>query len=171
MERRSIHVDFGRCADELGNPLVRDAEQVSSISEWDTNLNELGRRSGGGTDRLRLSSSKPAACCNRPLYIFRDGSREAQNVRSMDLKRGRVGIKVQGDDRSRHSSGLTQVPGLSRKTQGRDSDHPAPSGGLPEHHSDPFDRMLIAQARTEGLTLITVDRRFPEYDVDLLPLD
>jgi PIN domain nuclease of toxin-antitoxin system len=49
--------------------------------------------------------------------------------------------------------------------------HALAAGGLPEHHSDPFDRMLIAQARTEGLTLITVDRRFPEYDVDLLPLD
>jgi PIN domain nuclease of toxin-antitoxin system len=31
--------------------------------------------------------------------------------------------------------------------------------------------VLIAQAQMEGLTLITVDRRFPEYDVDLLPLD
>jgi PIN domain nuclease of toxin-antitoxin system len=50
-------------------------------------------------------------------------------------------------------------------------DHALAAGRLPEHHSDPFDRMLIAQARTEGLTLITVDGRFPEYDVDLLPLD
>jgi PIN domain nuclease of toxin-antitoxin system len=49
--------------------------------------------------------------------------------------------------------------------------HAAAAGGLPEHHSDPFDRMLIAQAQTEGLTLITVDRRFPDYEVDLLPLD
>ena len=48
--------------------------------------------------------------------------------------------------------------------------HAIAAGRLPEHHSDPFDRMLIAQARIEGLTLITVDRRFPEYDVDLLPL-
>jgi PIN domain nuclease of toxin-antitoxin system len=49
--------------------------------------------------------------------------------------------------------------------------HALAAGGLPEHHSDPFDRMLIAQARTEGLTIITVDRRFPDYDVDLFPLD
>jgi len=28
---------------------------------------------------------------------------------------------------------------------------------LPWHHRDPFDRMLIAQARTEGLTLLTAD--------------
>ena len=49
--------------------------------------------------------------------------------------------------------------------------HALAAGSLPQHHSDPFDRMLIAQAQTEELTLITVDRRFPEYDVDLLPLD
>jgi PIN domain nuclease of toxin-antitoxin system len=30
--------------------------------------------------------------------------------------------------------------------------------------------MLIAQARAEGLTLVTVDQRFPDYDVELLPM-
>lgn len=48
--------------------------------------------------------------------------------------------------------------------------HAVGAGRLPPHHGDPFDRMLIAQARAEGLTLVTVDQRFPEYDVDLLPL-
>jgi PIN domain nuclease of toxin-antitoxin system len=36
---------------------------------------------------------------------------------------------------------------------------------LPRLHADPFDRMLIAQARVEGLTLITADKRFTAYDV------
>ena len=36
------------------------------------------------------------------------------------------------------------------------------------HHRDPFDRVLIAQAREEGLTIITADRVFQKYDVDLL---
>jgi PIN domain nuclease of toxin-antitoxin system len=48
--------------------------------------------------------------------------------------------------------------------------HALAAGGLPPHHSDPFDRMLIAQARADNLTLVTVDRRFPQYDVQLLPL-
>ena len=39
---------------------------------------------------------------------------------------------------------------------------------LPPHRADPFDRMLIAQARVEGLTLVTVDRRSADYDVALL---
>ena len=39
---------------------------------------------------------------------------------------------------------------------------------LPPHHADPFDRMLIAQARVEGLTLLTADRAFAAYDVALV---
>ncbi|HVB52720.1 MAG TPA: type II toxin-antitoxin system VapC family toxin [Candidatus Acidoferrales bacterium] len=48
--------------------------------------------------------------------------------------------------------------------------HTLAAGALPLHHSDPFDRMLIAQARAESLTLISMDHRFPQYDVNLLAL-
>ena len=48
--------------------------------------------------------------------------------------------------------------------------HAVLAGGLPAHHSDPFDRMMIAQARAEDLILVSVDERFPQYDVQLLPL-
>ena len=40
--------------------------------------------------------------------------------------------------------------------------------GLPHHHGDPFDRMLIAQAQAEGLTLVTHDRVLKPYDVEIL---
>jgi PIN domain nuclease of toxin-antitoxin system len=39
---------------------------------------------------------------------------------------------------------------------------------LPSHHSDLFDRMLIAQAQVEGATLVTHDRHFERYDVPVL---
>ena len=39
---------------------------------------------------------------------------------------------------------------------------------LPPHHADPFDRLLIAQALCEGLTLVSVDRMVRGYDVPLL---
>jgi PIN domain nuclease of toxin-antitoxin system len=48
--------------------------------------------------------------------------------------------------------------------------HALAAGNLPAHHSDPFDRMLIAQARLERLILVSVDRRFTDYEVELLPL-
>lgn len=40
--------------------------------------------------------------------------------------------------------------------------------GLPEHHNDPFDRLLIAQALFEHLTLVTRDAKIREYPVPLL---
>ncbi|HLF99922.1 MAG TPA: type II toxin-antitoxin system VapC family toxin [Acidimicrobiia bacterium] len=42
------------------------------------------------------------------------------------------------------------------------------AGNLPRHHGDPFDRMLIAQALTEGLTIVTRDRHFSAYGVSVL---
>lgn len=38
---------------------------------------------------------------------------------------------------------------------------------LPAHHRDPFDRLLIAQAQIEKLVLVTVDREFEKYDVEV----
>ncbi|MCX4692946.1 type II toxin-antitoxin system VapC family toxin [Streptomyces sp. NBC_01408] len=46
--------------------------------------------------------------------------------------------------------------------------HGIRAGQLPLHHRDPFDRMLIAQAQSEGLTLVTRDKFIPLYDVDVL---
>jgi PIN domain nuclease of toxin-antitoxin system len=39
---------------------------------------------------------------------------------------------------------------------------------LPFHHGDPFDRMLIAQAQLENLTLLTADRAFQKYDLKIV---
>jgi PIN domain nuclease of toxin-antitoxin system len=39
---------------------------------------------------------------------------------------------------------------------------------LPLHHGDPFDRLLIAQAQLEELTLLTSDRQFGAYEVEIL---
>jgi PIN domain nuclease of toxin-antitoxin system len=38
---------------------------------------------------------------------------------------------------------------------------------LPPHHSDPFDRQLIAHAQVEGLRLMSEDRAFRRYDINL----
>jgi len=36
---------------------------------------------------------------------------------------------------------------------------------LPDHHRDPFDRLLIAQAQAEGMTILTDDKVFQKYEV------
>ncbi len=46
--------------------------------------------------------------------------------------------------------------------------HAQLAGELPDIHKDPFDRMLIAQAKSEKLTLITRDKYISRYDVKIL---
>ncbi len=63
------------------------------------------------------------------------------------------------DDLHQHivRSGL-QILGLA-------PDHGLGVGHLPMHHRDPFDRLLVSQARFEGLTVLTADARIANYDV------
>ena len=46
--------------------------------------------------------------------------------------------------------------------------HSLAVGALPRHHRDPFDRMLIAQAREETLVLLTADSIFKRYEVEVV---
>lgn len=39
---------------------------------------------------------------------------------------------------------------------------------LPLHHSDPFDRMLVAQAITESLPILSIDKKFSAYPIKLI---
>ncbi len=58
------------------------------------------------------------------------------------------------------ANGFAELPITARHAQS--------AGALPRHHDDPFDRMLIAQARIEDLVVVTRDRRFRHYGVQLL---
>lgn len=46
--------------------------------------------------------------------------------------------------------------------------HAYAAGILPQHHADPFDRVLVAQAKAEDLVVVTRDRRFDLYGVATL---
>lgn len=59
-------------------------------------------------------------------------------------------------------SGFRELPITSR--------HAVVAGRLPLIHRDPFDRMLVAQAGCEGLTLVSRDPHVLQYDVGLLPV-
>lgn len=58
-----------------------------------------------------------------------------------------------------HSSGFDELPLTAA--------HAAELRYLPMHHRDPFDRMLIAQARVERIPVLTADASFSRYDVEL----
>ena len=47
-------------------------------------------------------------------------------------------------------------------------EHAQAAAELPHHHRDPFDRMLIAQALIEGLTIVTRDPAFSHYEVPIV---
>ena len=47
-------------------------------------------------------------------------------------------------------------------------EHALVAGELPPHHRDPFDRMLIAQAGAEKMTLLTADRALQPYKVEMI---
>ncbi len=46
--------------------------------------------------------------------------------------------------------------------------HAEAAAALPPFHRDPFDRMLVAQAAAEGLTLVTHDRRVAAYGIPVI---
>jgi PIN domain nuclease of toxin-antitoxin system len=58
------------------------------------------------------------------------------------------------------STGITPLPVYHR--------HALHVASLPVHHSDPFDRLLIAQAQLEELPVLTADKVFRKYDVDTI---
>ena len=79
-----------------------------------------------------------------------------------------IAIKL-GLGKLRASSPLEAVfdpPGFSKLPLS--ASHALALSNLPTHHRDPFDRMLIAQAQIEGLTVVTHDRRFEPYAVQVL---
>ena len=47
-------------------------------------------------------------------------------------------------------------------------DHVLETASLPLHHGDPFDRLLIAQSRVENIPIVTGDRHFKKYGVEVL---
>jgi len=49
--------------------------------------------------------------------------------------------------------------------------HALRAGGLPMHHGDPFDRLLIAQAQMEDIPILTADGGISLYDVEVIPAE
>jgi PIN domain nuclease of toxin-antitoxin system len=57
----------------------------------------------------------------------------------------------------------TRIPALAIRPA-----HIRALAGLPEFHKDPFDRILVAQALAEGLTLVTKDTQLARYGVSVI---
>lgn len=74
---------------------------------------------------------------------------------SIKIKQGRLQASTDSLIFGIASSGFIELPITAT--------HSALAANLPEHHRDPFDRMLIAQAMSEPLKLLTADRLLRQY--------
>lgn len=78
--------------------------------------------------------------------------------------------------RIKASIGKLEVPGDFEQVLGRQpfealaitSRHAHAVASLPSVHRDPFDRMLVAQAKVEGLALVTADKQLGRYGVEVI---
>jgi PIN domain nuclease of toxin-antitoxin system len=60
------------------------------------------------------------------------------------------------------------ILGAGLRVLGLSPEHGLAVASLPLHHRDPFDRLLVVQAQSEGFTLMTADTRIQGYAVDVL---
>lgn len=85
----------------------------------------------------------------------------AATIWEVAIKRHSGKLDVEGDlTAACHANGFELLP-IS-------AEHAELAGVLPLLHTDPFDRMLIAQAKIESLVLLTQDRKMAGYDVPIL---
>lgn len=86
----------------------------------------------------------------------------AASVWEASIKAGLGRLDLRGADLVAEiaTSRLVELPITAR--------HAWRAGELPLHHRDPFDRMLVAQAEMERLTLVTADQALAVYGIEML---
>ena len=104
----------------------------------------------------------------RPTEAAREALRSADAIFVSPFSYAEIGIKA--------SIGKLEIPEVLEETMrnyGARTLPLSPRHGLrvaelPLIHRDPFDRLLIAQAMAEKLTILSPDTRFPEYEVNVI---
>lgn len=109
----------------------------------------------GAPDRLSDAVRDVLGDLNTSVHV------SAVSIAEMAIKQsiGMLSLPV-GPQRLCDVIGLPVIP--------LDGTHAERVGGLPMHHRDPFDRLLIAQALVEGMTMISAERSMSLYEVPLL---
>lgn len=104
-----------------------------------------------------------------PSGDARDAIARASELLFSVVSFAEIGVKAATGKLSVPRDFTDQVLRHGIRILGLAADHCLAVADLPVHHRDPFDRLLIAQARAEGLAIVTADRRFAAYDVPLVP--
>jgi PIN domain nuclease of toxin-antitoxin system len=103
-------------------------------------------------DPKLLDTHREVLDSNATIYV------SMASVWELSIKASIGKLQVDGDL-------LTMLPAAKYTLLPIEVEHIQAVRRLPHHHRDPFDRILIAQAITESLTLLTVDRHFRLYGI------
>jgi len=103
-------------------------------------------------------------------------SKEARTVISDGKNPVFVSAVIIWEIRIKEALGKLKIPGNFREVLENqpfemldiNAEHAHAIGELPSYHRDPFDRMLIAQAKVEGLILVTHDMNLKKYKIPLI---
>ena len=110
-------------------------------------------------DDRRLKRPERSAIANPDSIVHVSGA----TIWEMAIKKslGRLEVDTEVLVREMEAGGMVELPIRWR--------HARTVADLPQHHDDPFDRLLIAQAQIEELVLVSYDPAFRKYDVLLMP--
>lgn len=98
----------------------------------------------------------------------RDAIAEADDLLFSVVSFAEVGIKASAGKLDVPDDFQARVADSGVRTLGLSPAHGLAVSDLPMHHRDPFDRLIIAQAMIESLTVVTADVRFDAYGIQLL---
>jgi PIN domain nuclease of toxin-antitoxin system len=98
----------------------------------------------------------------------RDAITRAEELSFSVVSFAEIGVKVAVGKLSVPANLREHIIGAGMRILGLSPEHGLAVADLPLHHRDPFDRLLIAQARHEDLTVVTADSRFADYEIPLI---
>ena len=111
-----------------------------------------------------LDADGPLAANVRSLIddAFNDVAVSAASIWELGMKEAKGRIRLPRNL-------LVQLDAMEVDLLDVTSVHSEVSTQMPQHHKDPFDRMIIAQALHEGYAVVTSDRMFADYGVSVVP--
>jgi PIN domain nuclease of toxin-antitoxin system len=115
------------------------------------------------SQRLSTTARREIERPSNDVYVSAASVWELAIKMSKGRLRTRRIVRPQELEESALRTGFIELPVTSR--------HAAAVATLGLLHGDPFDRLLIAQAQIENLTILTVDPRFAEYPVQTMAAD
>ncbi|MBN2107976.1 MAG: type II toxin-antitoxin system VapC family toxin, partial [Deltaproteobacteria bacterium] len=113
------------------------------------------------SDPAKLSKKALALCADPGNTLFLSVASAWEMQIKMQLGKMKLAFSLQDIIREQQKTNGLQIMPV-------ELEHALALHSLPAHHNDPFDRLLIAQARAESAVLVSKDKIFSTYPIDLI---